>query len=128
MGKGEPGLYERSVHIETQKQSRSPLILSGLLQHEQRMSVLNLLITRVQPPAGIPADADTDSSHSHALCTIHSKQRLLFQVGFRRFYAQPVFSQHTFADNKYKVYSLTIGYLTYTLNVDHSIRTFGMIG
>lgn len=64
----------------------SPMVLHQLLPHEQRMSVVNLLIRR------------------HHSCTvpIMNKQKLIFNVGFRKFEACPIFSQHTNGD-KFKV-------------------------
>ncbi|XP_056000532.1 pre-rRNA-processing protein TSR1 homolog isoform X2 [Ostrea edulis] len=62
-----------------------PVVMFGLLPHEHKMSVLNFLLKRVpeyRPP-------------------IKSKDRLVFHVGFRRYSACPVFSQHTNA-NKHK--------------------------
>lgn len=62
------------------------MVMFGLLPHEHKMSVLNFLLKRVpeyRPP-------------------IKSKDRLVFHVGFRRYSACPVFSQHTNA-NKHKV-------------------------
>nr|XP_034305937.1 pre-rRNA-processing protein TSR1 homolog isoform X2 [Crassostrea gigas] len=62
-----------------------PVVIFGLLQHEHKMSVLNFLLKRVpeyRPP-------------------IKSKDRLIFHVGFRRYSACPIFSQHTNA-NKHK--------------------------
>ncbi|XP_012255079.2 pre-rRNA-processing protein TSR1 homolog isoform X2 [Athalia rosae] len=56
-----------------------PLILFGLLPHEHKMSVLNVVLKRT-----------TNNSKA-----IESKTRLLFQCGFRKFYALPIFSQHT---------------------------------
>ncbi|KAK2575866.1 hypothetical protein KPH14_007238 [Odynerus spinipes] len=56
-----------------------PLIVFGLLPNEQRMSLLNVVLKH----ANIYHEP------------IKSKERLLFQCGFRRFSACPVFSQHT---------------------------------
>ncbi|EFO26325.1 hypothetical protein LOAG_02163 [Loa loa] len=63
-----------------------PLIIYGLLAHEQKMSVLNMVLKR------------------HPSCTvpITNKQRLLFYMGYRHFEAEPVFSQHTSGD-KFKM-------------------------
>lgn len=63
-----------------------PLIIYGLLAHEQKMSLLNMVLKR------------------HPSCTvpIPNKQRLIFHVGYRHFEAEPVFSQHTSGD-KFKV-------------------------
>jgi pre-rRNA-processing protein TSR1 len=58
----------------------------GLLKHENKMSILNLILKR------------TPSNNS----TIMSKERLIFHIGARRFTACPIFSQHTNGD-KHKV-------------------------
>lgn len=68
--------------IENQKHG-IPLVLYGLLPHEQKMSVLNLVLKR---PAQMSFGLQTP---------IKSKEQLVFQCGFRRFKACPVFSQHT---------------------------------
>lgn len=64
-----------------------PLIVFALLPNEHKMSLLNLVLkhtnTTPQP--------------------VKSKERLIFQCGFRRFTACPIFSQHT-NGNKHKVY------------------------
>lgn len=57
----------------------SPLILFGLLPHEYKMSVLNVVLKRT-PNFDLP---------------IESKERLIFQCGYRRFTSNPIFSQHT---------------------------------
>ena len=56
-----------------------PLVLHALLKHEQRMSLLNVLL-RKHPSYDLP---------------IRSKDRLIFHVGCRRFANQAVFSAHT---------------------------------
>ncbi|XP_064606334.1 pre-rRNA-processing protein TSR1 homolog [Liolophura sinensis] len=56
-----------------------PVVLFGLLPHEQKISVVNFVIRR------IPGESPT----------IKSKERLTFHVGYRRFTACPIFSQHT---------------------------------
>uniref|UniRef100_A0A8C8DW32 Pre-rRNA-processing protein TSR1 homolog n=1 Tax=Oryzias sinensis TaxID=183150 RepID=A0A8C8DW32_9TELE len=63
-------------------QSGKPLVLVSLLPHEQKMSVMHVLVQR------------------HPINTepIKSKEELVFHCGFRRFRASPIFSQHTSAD------------------------------
>jgi len=63
--------------------NRKPLLLNGLLEHEHRMSVQNLVI-RKHPSFGSEP--------------IQSKESLVFHVGCRRFRAAPVFSAHTNGD------------------------------
>ncbi|XP_060517047.1 pre-rRNA-processing protein TSR1 homolog isoform X2 [Cylas formicarius] len=81
-----PGWYV-TVHISNVSQlmwssferTRSPLILIGLFPHEHKMSVLNVVLKR---------------THDYPFA-IKSKERLVFQCGFRRFAVNPIFSQHT---------------------------------
>jgi pre-rRNA-processing protein TSR1 len=61
------------------------LILYGLLDHENKMTVVNVVLKR-SPDSTIP---------------IKTKERLLIQCGYRRFYVNPIFSQHT-NGNKFK--------------------------
>ncbi|XP_029026451.1 pre-rRNA-processing protein TSR1 homolog [Betta splendens] len=63
-------------------QSGRPLVLVSLLPHEQKMSVMHLLVRR----------------HPSNTEPIKSKEELVFHCGFRRFRASPIFSQHTSAD------------------------------
>ncbi|KAL2720052.1 pre-rRNA-processing protein TSR1 [Vespula squamosa] len=56
-----------------------PLIVFGLLPNEQKISLLNIVLKHA-------------NSYQQA---IKSKERLVFQCGFRRFLACPIFSQHT---------------------------------
>ncbi|KAI8504127.1 ribosome biogenesis protein tsr1 [Branchiostoma belcheri] len=62
-----------------------PLVVYGLLQHEQKMSVVHFLVKR----------------HSGNTKPIKSKERMIFHVGYRRFAACPIYSQHTLG-NKHK--------------------------
>ena len=66
--------------------NKKPLLIYGLLAHEHRMSVMNLVIRRCAQFAE----------------PIKSKETLVFHVGCRRFRAAPVFSTHSDAD-KHKV-------------------------
>ncbi|NP_001088282.1 pre-rRNA-processing protein TSR1 homolog [Xenopus laevis] len=59
-----------------------PLVLCSLLPHEQKMSVMNMLVRR-HPGNNEP---------------IKAKEELIFHCGFRRFRASPLFSQHSSAD------------------------------
>ncbi|XP_055958411.1 pre-rRNA-processing protein TSR1 homolog [Patella vulgata] len=63
----------------------TPVILFGILPHEQKMSLLHFAIRK----------------YATATQPIKSKDRLIFHVGFRRFTACPIFSQHT-TGNKHK--------------------------
>lgn len=63
-----------------------PLVVFGLLENEHKMSVLNVVLKRTW---------NNDQP-------IKSKERLVFQCGFRRFSACPIFSQHT-NGHKHKV-------------------------
>ncbi|MBN3318895.1 TSR1 protein, partial [Atractosteus spatula] len=62
--------------------SGHPLVLVSLLPHEQKMSVLHMLVRRH------PGNSEP----------VKSKEELVFQCGFRRFRASPIFSQHTSGD------------------------------
>ncbi|XP_018570304.1 pre-rRNA-processing protein TSR1 homolog [Anoplophora glabripennis] len=81
-----PGWY-LTIHIKdvsqllwsTFKQSNFPLVLIGLFSHEHKMSVLNTVLRRTQ----------------HYDLPIKSKERLIFQCGYRRFFVNPIFSSHT---------------------------------
>ncbi|XP_030747869.1 pre-rRNA-processing protein TSR1 homolog isoform X2 [Sitophilus oryzae] len=81
-----PGWYV-TVHVKNVSElmwssflkTKSPVILFGLFPHEHKMSVLNAVLKRTQD-YGFP---------------IKSKERVIFQCGFRRFITNPIFSQHT---------------------------------
>ncbi|GAB1600743.1 pre-rRNA-processing protein TSR1 homolog [Argonauta hians] len=62
-----------------------PVIMFGLLPHEQKMTVMNFIIQRK-----ITCEEP-----------VKAKERLIFQAGFRRFVACPILSQHT-TGNKFK--------------------------
>lgn len=70
------------VSVMESVQSGRPLTLVSLLPHEQKMSVMHLLVRR----------------HPSNTEPIKSKEELVFHCGFRRFRASPIFSQHTSAD------------------------------
>lgn len=58
------------------------LIVYGMLPHEHQMCVSNAVLKRA-PGSEMP---------------IKSKERLIFQCGYRRFIVNPIFSQHTNSD------------------------------
>ncbi|KAG8590164.1 hypothetical protein GDO81_006660 [Engystomops pustulosus] len=60
----------------------SPLVLYSLLPHEQKMSVVNMLVRR----------------HAGNSEPVPAKEEIVFHCGFRRFRAAPLYSQHTSAD------------------------------
>ncbi|XP_034025043.1 pre-rRNA-processing protein TSR1 homolog [Thalassophryne amazonica] len=70
------------VSVMESVQAGRPLVLVSLLPHEQKMSVMHLLVHR----------------HPSNTEPIKSKEELVFHCGFRRFRASPIFSQHTSAD------------------------------
>uniref|UniRef100_F7FZN4 Pre-rRNA-processing protein TSR1 homolog n=1 Tax=Monodelphis domestica TaxID=13616 RepID=F7FZN4_MONDO len=59
-----------------------PLVMFSLLPHEQKMSVLNMVVRR----------------HPGNQEPVKSKEEMIFHCGFRRFRASPLYSQHTAAD------------------------------
>ncbi|KYN00316.1 Pre-rRNA-processing protein TSR1 like protein [Cyphomyrmex costatus] len=66
-----------------------PLIVAALLPYEHKMSLLNVVLKH----------------SSNYTQPIKSKERLIFQCGFRRFTTCPIFSQHTNgAKHKYERY------------------------
>ncbi|XP_068905473.1 pre-rRNA-processing protein TSR1 homolog [Tenebrio molitor] len=81
-----PGWYI-TIHVKDVSQLlwsnfekiNAPLIVFGVLPHEYKMSVLNVVLKRT-PNYSLP---------------IKSKERLIFQCGYRRFVTNPIFSQHT---------------------------------
>ncbi|XP_017880075.1 pre-rRNA-processing protein TSR1 homolog [Ceratina calcarata] len=88
-----PGWYI-TIHVVNVRQDlfiafraleNRPLIVFGLLPNEQKMSVLNVVLKNT----------------NNTPLPVKSKQRLIFQCGFRRFSACPIFSQHT-NGNKHK--------------------------
>ncbi|KAF0289087.1 Pre-rRNA-processing protein TSR1 [Amphibalanus amphitrite] len=70
-------------HLWLSRDPAAPLVLFGLLAHEQKMSVINCVLQR------------HSAGHQRP---IRAKERLIFHVGFRRFGAAPIFSQHTNGD------------------------------
>ncbi|XP_040856643.1 pre-rRNA-processing protein TSR1 homolog [Ochotona curzoniae] len=60
----------------------TPMVAFSLLPHEQKMSVLNMVVRRTS--------GDTEP--------VKAKEELIFHCGFRRFRASPLISQHTAAD------------------------------
>lgn len=89
-----PGLYVR-VHLagvpDNVKASilrhLPPPSLFGLLKYERKMTVMNLLIKRLP-----------DSNKNNP---IKSKDELIFHVGYRKFTAKPIFSNHSMS-SKFK--------------------------
>ncbi|KAH7727402.1 pre-rRNA-processing protein TSR1 isoform X2 [Aphelenchoides avenae] len=81
-------LHLRNVpaHLAEDFGPHTPMVVYGLLPHEHRMSVLNVVLKR-HPGSKVP---------------IKNKQNLIFHVGYRRFEANPLFSQHTNGD-KFKM-------------------------
>jgi len=81
-------VFVKDVGRHLAEKMSSPVVLSSLLPHEHRMSVVNMAVRR------------SLLSHSRP---VKSKERLVFHCGFRRFAACPVFSQHTNGDkHKYE--------------------------
>ncbi|KAL6859404.1 hypothetical protein ACP4OV_017663 [Aristida adscensionis] len=66
---------------------RIPVTVSGLLQHESKMSVLHFSIKK----------------HDSYEAPIKSKEPLIFNVGFRQFTARPLFSSDNINCNKHKM-------------------------
>lgn len=67
--------------------TKMPVIASGLLQHESKISVLHFSIRK----------------HDTYDAPIKAKEELLFHVGFRQFISRPVFSSDSINANKHKM-------------------------
>ncbi|KAI8788042.1 pre-rRNA-processing protein TSR1 [Biomphalaria glabrata] len=63
-----------------------PATLYGLFSNEQKMTLISTLISR----------------ESHFKAPVKAKDPLIFQIGFRRFVACPIFSEHSL-QNKFKM-------------------------
>nr|XP_042138324.1 pre-rRNA-processing protein TSR1 homolog isoform X2 [Peromyscus maniculatus bairdii] len=74
-------LHVSDVPVSVVKYFRqgAPLIAFSLLPYEQKMSVLNMVVSRN------PGNTEP----------VKAKEELIFHCGFRRFRASPLFSQHT---------------------------------
>ncbi|CAG9859624.1 unnamed protein product [Phyllotreta striolata] len=81
-----PGWYI-TVHVKAVSQllwqnfveTKAPVTVIGMFSYEHKMSVLNVVLRRNQ---------------NYEL-PIKSKERLIFQCGYRRFVVSPIFSSHT---------------------------------
>lgn len=81
-----PGWYI-TIHVKGVSQllwnaytsTNAPVVVIGMFANEHKMSVLNVVLKRTQAYS----------------MPIKSKERLIFQCGYRRFIVNPVFSQHT---------------------------------
>ncbi|KAF5739478.1 hypothetical protein HS088_TW12G00684 [Tripterygium wilfordii] len=65
----------------------APIVACGLLQHESKMSVSHFSIKK----------------HDSYSDPIKSKEELLFHVGFRQFFARPIFSADNMNSDKHKM-------------------------
>ena len=78
--------YDMNIIFSETYNTSQPFIVYGLLEHEQKMSVLHVILKR----------------HQTSTVPIKSKERMVFHVGPRRFFANPIYSQHT-NSTKFKV-------------------------
>lgn len=69
-----------SYMYNEQRETKTPLVVFGILPHEAKMSLINFVL-KWHPGANERP--------------IQSKDRLIFHVGFRRYINQPIFSSHT---------------------------------
>ncbi|KAL0269715.1 UNVERIFIED_CONTAM: hypothetical protein PYX00_007354 [Menopon gallinae] len=83
-----PGLFV-TIHVENvpwekfkEHKPSEPLVMYGLLEHERKMSVVNMVMKR-------------NPNTAWAELPIKSKEELVIQCGYRRYKARPVYSQHT---------------------------------
>ncbi|CAD5213222.1 unnamed protein product [Bursaphelenchus xylophilus] len=73
-------------HILNEIDPRYPLALYGLLKHENKFSVMNVVLRK----------------YNGCKIPIKNKESLVFHVGSRRFVADPIFSEHSTGD-KFKM-------------------------
>ncbi|RKP03462.1 hypothetical protein CXG81DRAFT_9438 [Caulochytrium protostelioides] len=89
-------LYIRAVpkSLETIIRSGTAFVVYGLLPLEQKMTLCNFNLSRLSANlSSISADTETDIQN-HDL-VIKSKDPVIMQVGFRRFWVQPIYSTAT---------------------------------
>ncbi|XP_051125554.1 uncharacterized protein LOC127247646 [Andrographis paniculata] len=67
--------------------NRMPVVASGLLQHESKVSVLHFSIKK----------------HDSYDAPIKAKEEFIFHVGFRQFISRPIFSSDSIDSNKHKM-------------------------
>ncbi|VDP09550.1 unnamed protein product [Soboliphyme baturini] len=92
--------------------STKTMVAFSLLQHEHKMSVLNMVVRKWK---------NCDE-------TVKSKDRLIFQVGLRRFIARPIFSQHTNGDkHKFERFLPNDDYVVATVFAPITIPPAGVI-
>jgi len=110
---------------EVIKQKREPLVVFGLLKHEQKTSVVHLLVKRtndsvvlkqssVNPSDNItkmieyhPQEEDDEEEEEIPGAEIEehpikSKDELIIQIGFRTFKCNPIYSEHNPRNDKHK--------------------------
>eukprot|EP00742_Colponemidia_sp_Colp-10_P009093 GILJ01009892.1.p1 GENE.GILJ01009892.1~~GILJ01009892.1.p1 ORF type:complete len:364 (+),score=51.91 GILJ01009892.1:80-1093(+) len=82
-------LYVKNVspQLLVDHPSHIPLIVSSLLPHEHKVSVVNFTVEKFRDYADV----------------IKSKEPCEFHVGFRRFICEPIFSEHGLNSDKYKM-------------------------
>jgi len=83
----EESIADKSTKNLSKVGTEKPIVLFALLPFEQEMSVLNVCLK--------------SQSDGHRL-PLKSKSEFIFNVGYRRFYNQPIFSEHS-AGNKHKM-------------------------
>ncbi|EPS69910.1 hypothetical protein M569_04851, partial [Genlisea aurea] len=85
-------LYVKGLKVDVASKlrasaERAPVIASGLLQHESKISVLHFSVRK----------------HETYDEPIKSKEEFIFHVGFRQFISRPVFSSDSVNSNKHKM-------------------------
>lgn len=84
----------RQIYGDDASGVTKPLVLFGLLTHEEKMSVINFTCTRLKKDLNEEED-DEDASNEGVPTIIKSKDPILVQCGFRRYVNRPTYSQHT---------------------------------
>ncbi|KAI8808298.1 hypothetical protein BJ742DRAFT_772293 [Cladochytrium replicatum] len=75
--------------------SLRPFPIFGLLYHEHKFSLLNLLVTRPTPVAPSSSNEEISDDSYIENQPIRSKDPLILQCGFRRYIVKPIYSSHT---------------------------------
>jgi 40S ribosome biogenesis protein Tsr1 and BMS1 C-terminal len=108
----QPGWYV-TVHVKNvpekvvlAQEPGQPIIIFGMLPHETKMTVMNVVMKRCRFGSQEP---------------IKSKETLIIHLGYRRFVVNPIFSQHT-NGSKHKVISVMQNMLMFTKRLIISVR------